>query len=290
MRGRVLFISILTAAILASVGQAAAAAEADEAAGPRPSETGSSGVEEIIVTATRQAMSLQQVPIAITAVKAETLEQRGITQVGDLTSVVPNAQFQEVQGAFGPGVSAFIRGIGSGDTSLGGESAVAFYIDDVYYPLLLDANFDLLDTDHIEVLRGPQGTLFGRNALAGAVNIVGKQPSPTETTGYAEFTTGDLNRSDMRAGFNVPLGDTAALMVSAMSKQREGYVKILNFTCEMSLRGTPQLAGSFPSQQLSVGELGELHPRQLHGRPSRRPGCVRRARQPPMGAVVEHQG
>jgi len=134
--------------------------------------------------------------------------------------MVPNSQFLPVQGAFGPGVSAFIRGIGSGDTSLGGESGVAFYIDDVYYPLLLAANFDLIDTDHIEVLRGPQGTLFGRNSLAGAVNIVGKQPSLTETTGYADLTTGALNRRDLRAGFNLPLGDNVALLVSAMSKQR----------------------------------------------------------------------
>ncbi len=81
-----------------------------------------------------------------------------------------------MQGAFGPGVSAFIRGIGSGDTGLDAENPVAFYIDDVYYPILLGANFDLLDIDRIEVLRGPQGTLFGRNTLAGAINIVARQP------------------------------------------------------------------------------------------------------------------
>ncbi|MGH8259310.1 MAG: TonB-dependent receptor [Steroidobacteraceae bacterium] len=208
---------------------------------------GTSGVEQIVVTATRQATNVQRVPIAITAVKSDELEQRGITSVGDLTSVVPNAQFQQVQGAFGPGVSAYIRGIGSGDTSLGGESLVAFYIDDVYYPLLLDANFDLLDMDHIEVLRGPQGTLFGRNALAGAVNIVAKQPSLTSATGYTELTTGALNRRDIRAGFNLPLSDTVALMASAMSKRRDGYVQMLDFTCEMQARGTPGLAGSIPS-------------------------------------------
>jgi hypothetical protein len=74
------------------------------------------------------------------------------------------AQFRKTQGAFGPGVSASIRGVGQADTSLAVEPAVAFYLDDVYYPLLLGSNFDLLDIDHIEVLRGPQGTLFGRNS------------------------------------------------------------------------------------------------------------------------------
>lgn len=261
MRGRALLISGLTLVVLSVADRSGAATPADEPTVPQPtSESSGSGVEEIIVTATRQATSLQEVPIAITAVKSEALEQRGITSVSDLTSVVPNAQFEEVQGAFGPGVSAYIRGIGSGDTSLGGESLVAFYIDDVYYPLLLGANFDLLDTDHIEVLRGPQGTLFGRNSLAGAVNIVAKQPSLTQTTGYAEVTTGSFNRRDLRAGFNVPLTDTLALMVSAMSKQRDGYEQILGFSCEMAARGTPGLSGSLPTSNQLLATSGNFTP------------------------------
>src|SRR6185312_11061264 len=131
-------------------------------------------IGEIVVTATRMATNLQDTPIAITAVTAEALEERGVTGVSELTSLVPNAQFRRTQGAFGPGVSASIRGVGQADTSLAVEPAVAFYLDDVYYPLLLGSNFDLLDIDHIEVLRGPQGTLFGRNSLAGAVNIVSR--------------------------------------------------------------------------------------------------------------------
>ena len=201
---------------------------------------------DIVVTATRQATNLQETPIAITAITADALQERGITNMSDLTSVVPNSQFRRVHGAFGPGVSAFIRGIGSGDTSLAGEGAVAFYIDEVYYPVLLGANFDLLDVDHIEVLRGPQGTLFGRNSLAGAVNIVGRQPSLSEASGYASFTTGQFDRRDVRAGFSLPLGENLALMVSGLSKQREGYQKRLDFTCEMIRRGTPELAGTFP--------------------------------------------
>src|SRR5699024_5544308 len=122
------------------------AAEAAAQTENAPPPEGQNFLEDIVVTATRQATNLQDTPIAI-------------------TSVVPNAQFRRVQGAFGPGVSAFIRGIGSGDTGLAGETAVAFYVDDVYYPVLLGANFDLLNVDHIEVLRGPQGTLFGRNSL-----------------------------------------------------------------------------------------------------------------------------
>lgn len=204
------------------------------------------GNGDIIVTATRQPTNLQDTPIAITAVTSEALQERGITNVADLTSVVPNAQFRRVQGAFGPGVSAFIRGLGSGDTGLAGEPAVAFYIDDVYYPVLLGANFDLLDVSHIEVLRGPQGTVFGRNSLAGGINIVARQPRVGEQSGYVQATVGSFDRREIRAGFNVSLSDTVALMVSGTSKQRTGYQRQLDFTCEMNRRGTPQLAGSFP--------------------------------------------
>jgi iron complex outermembrane receptor protein len=220
----------------------------DPAAAPnaQEEEAPSSGIAEIVVTATRQATNLQDTPVAITAVTAEALEARGITNMGELSSVVPNAQFRRVQGAFGPGVSAFIRGIGSGDTGLGAENPVAFYIDDVYYPILLGANFDLLDINHIEVLRGPQGTLFGRNTLAGAINIVARQPELGELSGYGEVTVGSYDRRDLRAGFNLPLGDNAALLVSGLAKNQTGYQQQLDFTCEMNRRGTPELAGSFP--------------------------------------------
>jgi iron complex outermembrane receptor protein len=214
--------------------------------GTKPAAEVEKGDGDIIITATRQATNLQETPIAITAVTSEALENRGITNIGELTSQVPNAQFRRVQGAFGPGVSAFVRGLGSGDTSLAGQPPVSFYLDDVYYPVLLGANFDLLDMDHIEVLRGPQGTLFGRNSLGGALNIVAKQPSTSGTSGYAEVTTGSYNRIDVRAGFNYALSDTAAILVSGMAKKREGYQRQLDFTCEMARRGTPALAGTFP--------------------------------------------
>lgn len=222
------------------------AAPAPDAAAAQDDGKDAKGIGEIVVTATRQATNLQDTPIAITAVTAQALEARGITNMGDLTSVVPNAQFRRVQGAFGPGISAFIRGIGSTDTGLGAENPVAFYVDDVYYPILLGANFDLLDIDHIEVLRGPQGTLFGRNTLAGAINIVARQPKLNDVSAYVDATVGSFNRLDLRAGFNLPLGNTAALLVSGLSKKQTGYQKELDFTCEMNRRGTPQLAGSFP--------------------------------------------
>jgi len=250
----------------------ASAAQNDDA----QSDTG--GLADIVVTATRQSTNLQATPIAITAVTATTMKERGLTSTADLSQAVPNATFRKVQGAYGPGVSAFIRGIGQADTSLGSEPSVAYYIDDVYYPLILGSNFDLLDLDHIEVLRGPQGTLFGRNALAGAVNIVSKQPSLTDPSAYVQVTTGAYNRMDVRAGFSVPLSNQLALSVSGLSRKRKGYQKLLDFRCQMIKNGTPELAGTLPfssainvpasnytPKDCTIGRLGGEDVRAIRG-------------------------
>ena len=242
---------------------AAPPGSAPAAPGPQPLRS-EDGIEDIVVTATRQATNLQATPVAVTAITADALEKRGVTSVGDLTSLVPNAQFRKSQGVYGSGVSAFIRGVGQLDSSLAVEPAVAFYLDDVYYPLLLGSNFDLLDIDRIEVLRGPQGTLFGRNSLAGAVNIVSKQPSTREFSGNIQVTVGEYSRREVRAGLNLPFGKDVAITLSALTRKRVGYQRILDFTCEMNRRGTPALAGSLPysnyalqgAKDCTVGHLG----------------------------------
>jgi iron complex outermembrane receptor protein len=231
---------------------AATAASPAMAQGQAPADQSESGIADIVVTATRQSTNMQDTPIAITAVTSDALQDRGLQDVSDLTAVVPNAEFRRTHGAFGPGVSASIRGIGASDTNIGNDPVVAYYVDDIYYPTLLGSNFDLLDIDHIEVLRGPQGTLFGRNSLAGAVNIVSKQPRFDEQSGYIEMTVGEFNRTDIRAGFNMPLGDNLAVMVSGAYKKRQGYQRVLDFVCEMNRRGTPALAGNMPVSDLAT--------------------------------------
>ena len=220
----------------------------------------SNQISEIVVTATKQATNVQMTPIAITAITADALEKRGLTDTADLGALVPNATFREAQGAFGKGVTAFIRGIGQGDTNLASEPGVAYYIDDVYYPLIFGSMFDLLDLDHVEVLRGPQGTLFGRNALAGAVNMVSKAPDLTKSTAYAEITGGSYDRLDLRAGINMPLADNLALRVSAVSKKQTGYEDMLDFRCQMIKNGTPQLAGNFPYSAGMLINTGNFTP------------------------------
>jgi iron complex outermembrane receptor protein len=238
-------VSTLALAAGAAVGSPALAQNA-------PAAEPEVGIADIVVTATRQSTNMQDTPIAITAVTAEALDERGLSDVSDLTAVAPNTEFRRTHGAFGPGVSASIRGIGASDTNIGNDPVVAYYVDDIYYPTLLGSNFDLLDIDHVEVLRGPQGTLFGRNSLAGAVNIVSKQPRFDEQSGYIEATVGDYSRTDIRAGFNMPLGENLALMVSGAYKKRQGYQRMLDFVCEMNRRGTPALAGDIPTYDLAT--------------------------------------
>jgi iron complex outermembrane receptor protein len=238
---------VSASALALGLAQGALAQTAGTATAPTPAAASAdAGLADIVVTATRQATNMQDTPIAITAVTAETLQTRALTSAADLGSVVPNATFRKSQGAYGPGVSAFLRGIGQTDTALSGEPGVAFYVDDVYYPLLFGSAFDLLDLDHVEVLRGPQGTLFGRNALAGAVNLVGKKPSFTDASASAEVTVGAYQRRDFRVSASVPLTSNLALGFSALSKKRIGYQKLLDFRCQMIKNGTPELAGSFP--------------------------------------------
>jgi len=266
----------LVALLIAGQAQAQAQPQGQPQGG-QPTEE-EVGIQDIIITATRQATNMQDTPLAVTAVTSETLELRGLKSTADLSQAVPNATFRRVQGAFGPGVSAFIRGIGQADTSLGSEPSVAYYVDDVYYPLLLGSNFDLLDLDHIEVLRGPQGTLFGRNALAGAVNIVSKAPSLTDASAYVQATLGSYDRMDIRAGFNVPLTDKLGLAVSGVSKKRDGYQRLLDFRCDMERKGTPALAGRLPygsqinttannfkADDCTVGTLGGEDVRAVRG-------------------------
>lgn len=239
-RGLILATSSLAAMAVPQMAMAQAAPEQEQ------EDNRANG--DIIVTATRIATNVQDVPIAITAVTSEALEERQLTTLADLGAVVPNATFRKSQGIYGAGVQVTLRGIGTTDTRMSVEPAVAYYIDDVYYPFLLGSNFDLLDLDHVEVLRGPQGTLFGRNAISGAINLVGRTPSLTEESGYFELTVGSNNQRELRAGVSLPLTSTLAVSLSGVSKQSDGYMDLLDFSCQMYANGTPQLAGTFPFQ------------------------------------------
>lgn len=200
-------------------------------------------LEEIVVTARYRAEKLQETPIAITALTADAIEVKALTEIADIGAVVPNAFIRRQGTQNGPAPAIGLRGVIQSDFSFSFEPGVAVYIDDVYHGTLLGSSFDLLDLERIEVLRGPQGTLFGKNALGGAIRTVSKKPQG-DNTGYAEATYGSSNRLNFKAGYDRALiEDKLFMRVTGLSKSIDGYQDRLDFTCEMIRRGTPELAG-----------------------------------------------
>jgi iron complex outermembrane recepter protein len=176
---------------------------------------------EIIVTATKRSESLQAVPISVSVVGGDTLSKARITNVDSLTTRVANLQINSTVGDNVPIFS--LRGVSMFDYSLNQSSPVATYYDEVYkgnFALLGVAMYDL---DRVEVLRGPQGTLYGKNTTGGAVNLISREAKLGETSGYLNVGYGNYSRSDVNSAINVPLADTAALRVAGTFSRAKGW-------------------------------------------------------------------
>lgn len=160
-------------------------------------------IEEVIVTATKRAQSVQEVPIAVTAISAESLERAGVQDLRDLSAVATSFNMNSSQ-TESQGSTLRIRGVGTTGNNIGLESAVGVFLDGVYLSRPGVALGDLMDIESIEVLRGPQGTLFGRNTSAGALNIRTKGPNFEETEGFANVTVGNYSMHNIQAGVTGP--------------------------------------------------------------------------------------
>lgn len=179
-------------------------------------------LEEIIVEARRTTENVQDVPVTVNVVSGEALEAKGITQLSNIASVVPNMVW--IDGGGGTFTNRMtLRGIYSNATSQGFDPGVAVYLDDVYIGNHFGFNSALLDIDRVEVLKGPQGTLFGRNAAAGAISVHTARPSLTERSTTLAARVGDYGLREGRALVNLPLSDQAALKLSAIYRDRAGY-------------------------------------------------------------------
>lgn len=198
----------------------------------RAAEEGRTGVlEEVTVTAQFKAEALQTTPLAISAFSGDNLEARSLSDVTQLDGMVPNAVFAPLGAGYGSTVAAFIRGIGLGDNSLSFEPGVPIYVDDVYMGRPQGAILDLLDLERVEVLRGPQGTLFGKNAIGGAIRLISKKPQG-DNSGSVEATVGSFHRLDMRGSWDVPLvQDLLFARFAVSSKRRDGYFDLLDYEC-----------------------------------------------------------
>ncbi len=185
---------------------------------------------DIIVTAQFREQRLQDTPIAITAVSGADIANKGLQSIADVASSAPNVNIQNQQGAYGS-PTIYIRGIGQYDSSFAYEQGVGLYIDDVYHGVLLGGLFDLLDLDRVEILRGPQGTLAGKNSIGGAVKLFSQKPQG-DGSGYITATYGSLDRIELRGAYDIGLTPELALRISGFSKRRDGYVKRLDFNCD----------------------------------------------------------
>ncbi|MEP7314012.1 MAG: TonB-dependent receptor, partial [Pseudomonadota bacterium] len=199
---------------------------------------------EVVVTAQFRSENLQETPLSITAVSGEQLEEQGLTNVADLGLIIPNANIRQNPGN-GPNPSIGMRGVNTSEFIYTTEPGVAVYVDDVYHGTLTGSAMDLLDLERVEVLRGPQGTLFGKNALGGAIRLISKQPKGDDT-GYVEATYGTSRRMDVKAGFDFAITDNLFMRVTGVSKRMDGYQDTLDFACQMRANGTPALAGTLP--------------------------------------------
>ena len=202
-----------------SVSQALAQAQAPEASDALP---------EVIVTAQFRQQRLQDTPLAITAVNAAMLEARGQTNIAQVAAQAPNVSLRPQPQGGGSGLIAFIRGVGQTDFNYALDPGVGVYVDDVYIPTLSSSLLELIDLDRVEILRGPQGTLAGKNAIGGAIKLFSTSPKGDDS-GSVRVSYGSLNELTVRAMADIKLSDTTALRVSGMSRSNDGYVAMLDY-------------------------------------------------------------
>ena len=175
---------------------------------------------DIIVTAQKRAERLQDVPVSVSAISGDALQQSRVTQADELVTKVPNLQLTSTVGDNTPIFA--LRGVSMSDYSLNQASPVATYYDEVYKGNFAFLGVAMFDLERVEVLRGPQGTLYGKNTTGGAVNLISRAPKLGEVNGYLNLGYGNYNRIDVNGGINVPLGETLAARVAFTYAKADG--------------------------------------------------------------------
>ncbi|MEJ7925646.1 TonB-dependent receptor [Sphingobium sp. AN641] len=251
-------------------GLLASASYAQAQSDPAPAADANAETADIVVTAQRRSERLQDTPIAVTAVTADTVQKLGLSKISDIASVTPGANFTVSAGFFSPN----IRGLGVAFTAAGLESPVAIYEDGAYLTNTITANefLDNFDIGSIQVLRGPQGTLYGRNASAGVIIINSADPTD-KLEGRVRGEVGNLDRQQLNAMINLPLGEDLALRVSGGYKHNGGFIRNLttnskngwekNYSARAKLRWTPGaadivLGGEYYDLRNTVTRTGTL--------------------------------
>ena len=180
-------------------------------------------LEEVIVTAQKREQSLQDVGVAVTAFTGDQIRQLGFTNTTDIVSMTPGLNYT-VPNAESSQINFFLRGVGLNDFADANENPVAVYVDGVYRPAMGGLSFQLFDMERVEVLRGPQGTLFGRNTTGGLVHYISKAPGE-EVEGYFNLTGGDFSQLKLEGAIGGPLGDTVSGRLSVATNQHDGWTE-----------------------------------------------------------------
>lgn len=202
----------------------APSAWAQETAPVAEAATEATTLDKITVTARKREETLQEVPIAVTAFTPETLDKLNVQDLADLDAQVPNLTIYAARGSSST-ATAYIRGIGQADPLWGVDPGVGIYLDDVYIARPQGALLDVFDVGRIEVLRGPQGTLYGKNTIGGAIKYISRA-LPAETEGFAQLTVGNYNQLDAKAALGGPIGGADSGLrarVSVASMNRDGF-------------------------------------------------------------------
>jgi len=190
---------------------------------PALAQSTATALGEIVVTARKREENLQEVPGSVSAFGEETLERIGAADSTGLQGAVPNLNIVQGRGSSNS-TNIFIRGVGQPDALQTFDPAIGFYVDDVYFSRIRGTQFELFDIERLEVLRGPQGTLYGKNTIGGALRVVTRRPTQ-ERRGMLQATVGDYGQLEGRVSASGPLSDTVAGGVSLFVAQRDGYVE-----------------------------------------------------------------
>jgi iron complex outermembrane receptor protein len=183
--------------------------------------------EPVIVTAQKREQNIYEVPVAISAFTAETMERQGISDLTDIGKFVPNLNVTGFSAGHTSSVNPFIRGIGLQDHLITTDPGVGVYLDGVYLGRQVGQNWSLANIERVEVLRGPQGTLYGRNSIGGAINIITRQPGD-EDGGRVSFTAGSRGRMNADFYTNMQLSDRFAMSVTGAYQHRDGLGRFVN--------------------------------------------------------------
>lgn len=210
-------------------------------------------IEEIVVLATKREQTLQEVPVAVSVISADTIDQAQVRDIKDLQSLVPSLRINQLQTS--GNTNFVIRGFGNGANNAGIEPSVGVFIDGVYRSRSASALNDLPKLDRVEVLRGPQSTLFGKNASAGVINIVTAKPDLDAHSGMATLTVGDDDMYVVKGDVTGPLSDSVAYSLSGSLNKRDGYYEnlqdgeLINEWDRWNVRGQLLIA---PNDQLEL--------------------------------------